>query len=111
MAQRLVRSICPHCREEVPASGVILQHGIEKAWRGRGCEKCRNTGYIGRFGLYEQFDVTPEIQAAIAEKAPSSELRRLARMNGFFTLLELGIKAVANGETTPEEMLRVVGEV
>ncbi len=64
---------------------------------GRGCEKCRNTGYIGRFGLYEQFDVTPEIQAAIAEKAPSSELRRLARMNGFFTLLELGIKAVANG--------------
>jgi len=111
VAQRLVRSICPHCREEVPASGVILQHGIEKAWRGRGCEKCRNTGYIGRFGLYEQFDVTPEIQAAIAEKAPSSELRRLARMNGFFTLLELGIKAVANGETTPEEMLRVVGEV
>ena len=81
------------------------------AWRGKGCEKCRGTGYIGRFGLYEQFDVTPEIQAAIAEKAPSSELRRLARKNGFCTLLELGIKAVANGETTPEEMLRVVGEV
>ena len=111
VAQRLVRRICPHCREEVPASGVILEHGIKKAWWGRGCEKCKNTGYIGRFGLYEQFDVTPEIQAAIAEKAPSSELRRLARMNGFFTLLELGIKAVANGETTPEEMLRVVGEV
>ena len=111
VAQRLVRRICPHCREEVPASGVILEHGIKKAWWGRGCEKCKNTGYIGRFGLYEQFDVTPEIQAAIAEKAPSSELRRLARTNGFFTLLELGIKAVANGETTPEEMLRVVGEV
>jgi len=111
VAQRLVRRICPHCREEVPASGVILQHGIDMAWRGKGCEKCRGTGYIGRFGLYEQFDVTPEIQAAIAEKAPSSELRRLARKNGFCTLLELGIKAVANGETTPEEMLRVVGEV
>ena len=111
VAQRLVRRICPHCREEVPASGVILQHGIDMAWRGKGCEKCRGTGYIGRFGLYEQFDVTPGIQAAIAEKAPSSELRRLARKNGFCTLLELGIKAVANGETTPEEMLRVVGEV
>ncbi len=111
VAQRLVRRICPHCREEVPASGVILQHGIGMAWRGKGCEMCRGTGYIGRFGLYEQFDVTPEIQAAIAEKTPSSELRKLARRNGFCTLLELGIKAVANGETTPEEMLRVVGEV
>ncbi len=111
VAQRLVRNICPHCKEEIPVTGVLLQHGVEKAWRGRGCEKCRGTGYLGRFGLYEQFNITPEIQAAIAEKAPSSELRRLARTNGFFTLLELGIKAVANGETTPEEMLRVVGEV
>lgn len=111
VAQRLVRKICPHCKEEVSPSGVILQHGIDKAWRGRGCERCRNTGYIGRFGLYEQFDVSPEIQAAIAEKAPPSELRRLARKNGFYTLLELGIKAVSAGDTTPEEMLRVVGEV
>ena len=111
VAQRLVRRICPHCKEEVPASGVILQQGLDKAWRGKGCKNCRGTGYIGRFGLYEQFDVTPEIQAAIAEKASSSELRVLARKNGFHTLLELGIKAVANGETTPEEMLRVVGEV
>ena len=69
------------------------------------------TGYKGRFGLYEQFDVIPEIQNAIAEKAPISELRRLARETGFCTLLELGLKAVANGETTAEEMLRVVGEV
>lgn len=111
VAQRLVRKICPHCKEETATSGVLLQHGIEKAWRGRGCEKCLNTGYMGRFGLYEQFDVSVDIQTAIAENAPSSELRRLARKNGFYTLLELGIRAVACGETTPEEMLRVVGEV
>jgi len=55
--------------------------------------------------------VTPEIQSAIANQAPMRELRTLARENGFQTLLELGLKAVANGETTAEEMLRVVGEV
>ena len=111
VAQRLVRRVCPYCKEEVPTSGVILRNGITKSWRGKGCPKCGGTGYKGRFGLYEQFDVIPEIQNAIAEKAPISELRRLARETGFCTLLELGLKAVANGETTAEEMLRVVGEV
>lgn len=111
VAQRLVRRICPHCREEVPTSGVVLRNGIEKAWRGRGCEKCGGTGYHGRFGLYEQFDVTPEIQAAIAGGASIGELKALARKGGFSTLLELGLSAVKNGETTAEEMLRVVGEV
>ena len=111
VAQRLVRRICPYCKEEVPTSGVILRSGITKSWHGRGCEKCSNTGYKGRFGLYEQFDVTPEIQNAIAEGASLGELRRMAKQSGFYTLLELGLKAVANGETTAEEMLRVVGEV
>ena len=111
VAQRLVRRICPHCREGVPTSGVVLRNGIEKAWRGRGCEKCGGTGYHGRFGLYEQFDVTPEIQAAIAGGASIGELKALARKGGFSTLLELGLSAVKNGETTAEEMLRVVGEV
>lgn len=111
VAQRLVRRVCPYCCEEIPTSGVILRNGITKSWRGRGCAKCSYTGYKGRFGLYEQFDVTAEIQNAIAEGAPISELRRLAKNSGFYTLLELGLKAVANGETTAEEMLRVVGEV
>lgn len=110
VAQRLVRRVCPHCSEEVPTSGVVLKNGVTKARRGRGCEKCGHTGYRGRFGLYEQFNVTPEIQEAIAAEAPSAELRRLAGLSGFYTLLELGLKAVENGETTPEEMLRVVGE-
>ncbi|MDL2297550.1 GspE/PulE family protein [Synergistaceae bacterium OttesenSCG-928-D05] len=111
VAQRLVRRICPFCKEEVETSGIILKHGVKKAWQGRGCEQCGHTGYLGRFGLYEQFDVTPEIQAAIADQVPMNELRKLARENGFQTLLELGLKSVANGETTAEEMLRVVGEV
>lgn len=110
VAQRLVRRICPYCKEEIPTSGVVLRSGIEKAWRGHGCDKCAHTGYRGRFGLYEQFDVTPEIQNAVSASAPLSELRTLARKTGFHTLLELGLEAVKAGETSPEEMLRVVGE-
>ena len=110
VAQRLVRRICPHCREEVETSGILLNHGVTKAWRGRGCDKCLGTGYRGRFGLYEQFDVTPEIQAAIAEGAPLSRLKSIAAKGGFKTLLDLGVAAVAAGETSCEEMLRVVGE-
>lgn len=110
VAQRLVRRICPHCKEDVPASGVILRNGIKTACRGRGCEKCDFTGYRGRFGLYEQFNVTPAIQNAIASRAPIRELRRLAAEDGFSTLLDLGLAAVKSGETTQEEMLRVVGE-
>ena len=111
VAQRLVRRVCPHCKKEIPTSGVVLKNGIERAWRGAGCEHCSGTGYRGRFGLYEQFDVTPEIQDAIARGAPLHELKSLARGGGFATLLELGLQAVREGETTPEEMLRVVGEV
>lgn len=110
VAQRLVRKICPHCKEESTALGFTAQIGIDRAWHGRGCELCGDTGYIGRFGLYERFGVTPEIAAAIADGAPSSELRTLARKDGFCTLAELGLKAVAEGDTSPEEMLRVVGE-
>ena len=111
VAQRLVRRVCPHCREKFDTTGVVRKNGVKHAWRGRGCEECGGTGYKGRFGLYEQFDVTPEIQEAIARGAQPHELRELARKGGFSTLLELGLKAVKDGETTPEEMLRVVGEV
>ena len=109
VAQRLVRRICPHCCEKIDTSGALRKNGVKHAWRGRGCEKCGGTGYKGRFGLYEQFDVTPDVQEAIARGAQPHELRELARKNGFSTLFELGLKAVKHGETTPEEILRVVG--
>ena len=64
VAQRLVRRVCPHCREKFDTTGVVRKNGVKHAWRGRGCEECGGTGYKGRFGLYEQFDVTPEIQEA-----------------------------------------------
>jgi type II secretory ATPase GspE/PulE/Tfp pilus assembly ATPase PilB-like protein len=110
VAQRLVRQICPKCRREVPApSSMKKKYGLDRVFRGEGCAYCSNTGYKGRFGLFEQFDVTGDISDAIAAGASIAELRSLAKKNGMRTLVELGIERVMSGETTPEEMIRVVG--
>lgn len=111
VAQRLVRKVCPYCGCETETWGVVKEVGVMTARRGQGCDKCAHTGYLGRLGLYEQFNITPEIREAIARHASVGELRNIAVSQGFRTLLELGIEAVRNGETTQEEMLRVVGEV
>ena len=111
VAQRLVRRICPHCKQRTEVPPIVAKYGIQVAWRGIGCESCGGTGYRGRIGLYEQFDVDETIAAAIASGATVADLRALSRERGFRTLLELGIERVKNGDTTPEEMLRVVGEV
>lgn len=110
VAQRLVRRICPHCRRELDAPASMRKYGISKVYSGAGCDKCGHTGFSGRFGLYEQFDVDAQIADAITNRASSAELRDLARKNGMRTLLELGLKSVQDGMTTWEEMLRVVGE-
>jgi type II secretory ATPase GspE/PulE/Tfp pilus assembly ATPase PilB-like protein len=110
VAQRLVRKICPKCRSEISAPPTMRKYGLEKAYRGEGCDFCGNTGYRGRFGLYEQFDVTFDIAEAISSGESIANLKNMAKKNGMRSLLELGIESVAQGETTPEEMIRVVGE-
>ncbi|WP_029165313.1 GspE/PulE family protein [Aminiphilus circumscriptus] len=110
VAQRLVRRICPKCREEAAVPSLLARRGLEKAWRGHGCDHCRNTGYRGRVGLYEQFVVDGEMQEAIAASRPGGALRTLAREKGLRTLWELGFAKVSAGLTTPEELLRVAGE-
>ena len=111
VAQRLVRRVCPQCREksaDVPA--MLAKQGVRAVYRGRGCDYCMNTGYRGRVGLYEQFLVTEEIREAIAESKASSVLRDMARKSGFRTIWEIGLDAVARGLTTPEELARVAGD-
>ncbi|MDR3280350.1 MAG: Flp pilus assembly complex ATPase component TadA [Synergistaceae bacterium] len=111
VAQRLVRRICPKCKKSIPAPRAMENlYGLKRAFVGEGCDECAHTGYKGRFGLYEQFDITPEIANAISSQAPLATLRTIARQNGLRTLVELGLERVAAGDTTPEEMLRVVGE-
>ena len=111
VAQRLVRKICPRCKHPAPVPDSAREkYGVVRAFRGEGCEYCANTGYSGRFGLYEQFDITPEARDAIASRAPYSVLRSLAVGNGMRTLSELGVARVSSGDTTIEEIIRVTGE-
>ena len=111
MAQRLVRRICPHCKEsyqpdlsQLPRDCPI-QPG-ELVYRGAGCRKCHNTGYRGRSGLYELMNVTDEIREKIMQRSGAHELERVARQQGLRLLREDGWRRVRNGETTPEEVIR-----
>jgi len=115
MAQRLVRCICEDCREaykptdnELAGLGTAAEQmsGLE-LFKGRGCSKCQLTGYTGRKGLFEIFNITDEVQRMIFDKSPASELRIRARELGMRTLREDGLRKVAAGITTIEEVLRV----
>jgi general secretion pathway protein E len=116
MAQRLVRTICPHCRERVRLEGAYLrdlgfpveEDHLELA-RGRGCRQCRDTGYIGRCGIFEIFQVSDEIQRLVAKGASEAEIREQARREGMTTLREDAWSKVLAGRTTVEEVLRVTG--
>jgi general secretion pathway protein E len=114
-AQRLVRKICGHCSvEELLTSEQIDALRIKGAEgrslrvrRGRGCVKCRGTGYRGRTGVFELMPITPRIRKLIEAKAPAHELKREALNDGMLTLREYAIKKMAKGETTFEEILAV----
>jgi type IV pilus assembly protein PilB len=113
-AQRLVRRICKDCIApmEVPAQALI-EAGFtpEEAKnttvsKGRGCSTCNNTGYKGRVGLYEVFELTDEVRQLILEGASSIELKQKAVEEGMLTLRMSGLRKVADGMTTLEEVLR-----
>ncbi|MHB8766941.1 MAG: GspE/PulE family protein [Deferrisomatales bacterium] len=109
VAQRLVRSPCPHCAAETPcdpheARALGLEPGTPIT-AGAGCPRCRHTGYRGRVGLFEILEVDPEVAGAIHRGTPPAELRTLARSRGMRTLREAGTAAVREGLTTPREVL------
>ena len=118
-AQRLVRKICPYCKEayeidttELTALGLDLGRtgGIE-LHRGSGCVKCRGTGYLGRTGIYEVLPVTETIKEKITPEASTALIRDTARKEeGMVTLRENAIKKLLDGETTYQEVLRVTWE-
>lgn len=117
VAQRLVRRICANCIEEdSPDPELLRAMGITPAdyagrnpfRRGKGCDKCLNTGYRGRVGLYELFIVDETIRRMTVEQTPSSVMRdRAVADQGMRTLLGDGVLAVLEGKTTPEEVMRV----
>jgi type IV pilus assembly protein PilB len=113
-AQRLVRRICSNCKEPhpTPEKGLI-QAGFsaEDAKglvpnKGKGCDKCNNTGYKGRVGLYEVMEVTEDLRELVLVGASAMELRRKAVDEGMITLRNSGLRKVKEGVTTIDEVVR-----
>jgi type II secretion system protein E len=115
MAQRLVRTICPHCKSEQKVEGSYLrrigfpENEIETAkfWHGAGCEECRQLGYQGRMGIYELLILNEGLRPLILNRAPASTIAQKAMDYGMRTLRTDGWNKVRNGLTTIEEVLRV----
>ncbi len=120
MAQRLVRKVCRKCGAQyAPTEAELRTLNIDPAniqnanfMRGKGCQDCSNTGYRGRFGIFEIFVIDDEARKLIYEKVPSSVLRARAREMGMRTLREDGVRKVLGGLTTADEVIRAtVGDV
>ena len=112
MAQRLVRVICPSCKNEVNLKKAGLPKNLKwpkggKVYSGVGCRACRNSGYRGRTGLYELLMMNEELGEQIIERVAASELVRIGRANGMRMLSEDGWVKVREGITTPDEVMRV----
>lgn len=110
VAQRLVRTICPHCREEyVPDDAerrILGNDSVEKLIRGAGCRECRNTGFMGRTALFEVMTMNEDMRKALIEKASLDRIRNLAEGSGMKTLRQAGIDRVLQGVTTVGELIR-----
>ena len=113
VAQRLVRKICPFCKEEYIASvgeKKVLGYDLDKhltLFKGRGCDKCNNTGYKGRLGIYEIIQITKDIRDLIDKNANEEEILNKANELGMKSIKQDAAYKVLDGQTTVEEMLRV----
>jgi general secretion pathway protein E len=120
LAQRLVRCICPHCGVEgflsatqVDALGIKVpmerREQLRVRW-GEGCVECRHTGLYGRSGVFEMLDVGRRVRTLINEGKDASEITHAARVEGMETLREAGIRKLAEGATTFEEVVRLTAD-
>jgi general secretion pathway protein E len=117
IAQRLVRTICPHCRiqftpdyEQIKA--LNLDRYIapdQQLWKGNGCDNCRQTGFYGRTGIFEVLMYDSAMKDAMRRNVELSDLRALIRKKGVPSLLDDGMERVLRGITTYEEVLRTAG--
>jgi type II secretory ATPase GspE/PulE/Tfp pilus assembly ATPase PilB-like protein len=113
LAQRLVRKICPHCREQykpTPEMAEFLSlQGFDSSqlFQGKGCDRCRKTGYTGRLGIYELLVMDDGLRDLVTRNPNVTELRKLCRERGLVTLRMDGFQKVIKGMTTIDEILRV----
>jgi general secretion pathway protein E len=116
VAQRLVRKICPFCMESyVPETAELLKLKMTKdqlengvLHRAKGCDKCYNTGYIGRCALYQIMKVTPKIKKQIMKNVDIEDIKQIGHSEGMLDLLYSGVLLIKKGVTTSSEVLRVV---
>lgn len=115
LAQRLVRIICPHCKEEyIPTAEMLNGIGLggekyrdSKVYRGKGCVKCHHTGYKGRCGIFELLLMTQDMKALVLKTSDANQIKKQAVANGMVTLSQDGAMKVLEGITTIEEVYRV----
>ena len=115
IAQRLVRKICPDCKEKVDVKHAALAD-LEKAfgtalgnidfYKGKGCDKCNNIGYKGRVGLYEFLPISKKIKDLIKEGITDAEIKKTAQTEGMKDIFQAGIEKASKGVTTLDEVLR-----
>ncbi len=114
LAQRLVRKVCKACREPfAPTERDLMQLKMavadlegRKIYKGRGCENCNRSGYLGRMGLYEVMVINDEIRDLILNAASSQKIQRAAMKHGMRTLRQSGILAIYDGHTSIDEVVR-----
>ncbi len=114
LGQRLIRRICQGCRTPYePTEAVLNQLGLspheigdKNFYYGRGCDVCNNTGYKGRKGIYELFDLNDPLREMINQRAPSVVLKQKAIELGMTTLREDGLRSIYDGDTSIEEVLK-----
>jgi len=115
LGQRLVRVICPKCKEEhVPSDEVCKNLGLSgkvKFYQGKGCLSCKSTGFSGRIGIYELLIVNDEIRNMVAAKTSANEIKKKAIEFGMRILHDDGMEKARKGITTLAEVLRVTEEV
>ncbi len=113
LSQRLVRRICPHCREAyTPEREELERIGLQDEkdlvlYRGKGCPMCFHTGYHGRTGVFEVLKITPALRRAIHQRSSREKLRELALESGYVPLEQNAVRMVLEGVTTVEEALKV----
>lgn len=119
VAQRLVRLICPHCREEdIPDKKLIDkfriyidEFGIKKFYKGKGCERCNFSGFLGRTAIFEILKFDEKTRSLISNKVQEDLMFREVKSRGFKTLAESGVEKVAKDITTLEEVAEVAGVI
>ena len=113
LAQRLVRRLCPHCKEEISGDSEKIKKlglaysGFEKVYEPHGCDKCFKTGYIGRTGIYELMTIDDDVRQCIYQRKSAAMIKKVALESGMTTLRMDGMRKVEQGMTSLEEILRM----